>query len=66
MNRKEFKEICSNAVDDPKYQGKVIQVNLDSQVRCPHCNRMFFKGDFLGAIEIKCPDCKQIVSLRQL
>jgi DNA-directed RNA polymerase subunit RPC12/RpoP len=66
MNRQDFRTRNSRELRDPKYKNKVIDVNLDSQIRCPHCNHLFFKGDFKGAIEIKCSDCKKVTSLRQL
>lgn len=66
MNRQEFRTRNSQELRDPKYKTNVIHVNLDSKIRCPHCNHLFFKGDFKGAIEIKCSDCKKVIRLRQL
>jgi hypothetical protein len=68
MNRKDFKKHKSKAITSKKYKGSVIQVNLDTKVRCPHCNYLFFKGDFKGAIQIKCPmkDCKELTNIEQL
>ena len=33
------------------------------EYRCPHCNKLLFKGNFKGTIEIKCPKCKKIVKI---
>ena len=33
------------------------------EVRCPHCKKLLFKGNFKGNIEIKCDKCKNIVLL---
>ena len=68
MNRKDFRKHKSRALTIEKYKGSVIEVNQDAQVRCPYCNYLFFKGDFRGAIQIKCPmkDCKELVNIRQL
>lgn len=68
MNRRDFRKYQSKAITIEKYKGSVIQVNLDAQVRCPYCNHLFFKGDFKGAIQIKCPmkDCKELVNIEQL
>jgi phage FluMu protein Com len=31
------------------------------EYRCPHCRKLFFKGDMEeGIIEIKCKNCKNI------
>jgi uncharacterized protein (DUF2225 family) len=68
MNRKEFKKHKSKALTIERYKGSVIDVDMDSKVRCPHCNYMFFKGTFKGAIQIKCPmkDCKEMVNIQML
>lgn len=33
------------------------------EFRCPHCNKLLFKGNFKGKIEIKCGKCKHILLL---
>jgi hypothetical protein len=68
MNRKDYRKHKSKALRLEKYKGSVIKVNEDALVRCPFCNYLFFKGDFKGAIQIKCPmkDCKELVNIEQL
>jgi len=68
MNRKDFRKHKSKALRLEKYKGSVIKVNENTLVRCPYCNYLFFKGDFKGAIQIKCPmkDCKELVNIEQL
>ena len=68
MNRKDFKQYRSTAVTDPRFSDPVFDVNRMKENRCPHCNRLLFKGDFEGVIEIKCPmkDCREIISIKQL
>jgi phage FluMu protein Com len=32
-----------------------------SEIRCPHCNKLFFKASLVeGVVEIKCKNCKNI------
>ncbi|MFC1608890.1 hypothetical protein ACFL3M_01750 [Patescibacteria group bacterium] len=37
--------------------------NSKKQYRCPHCGKLFFKGDLVkGVVEVKCKNCKNICS----
>ena len=31
--------------------------------RCTNCNKLLFKGDFKGVVEIQCPRCKKLIKL---
>jgi len=68
MNRKDFRRLESKALTLDKYKGSVIEVDLDTLVRCPYCNYLLFKGQFMGAIQIKCPvkDCKELITIQML
>jgi hypothetical protein len=68
MNRKDFRKYESKAIQIEKYKGSVIEVNQDALVRCPYCNYLFFKGEFKGAIQIKCPmkECKELVNIQMI
>ncbi|MFC1644545.1 hypothetical protein ACFL08_00785 [Patescibacteria group bacterium] len=36
---------------------------VKKQYRCPHCGKLFFKGDLVkGFVEVKCKNCKNICS----
>jgi uncharacterized protein (DUF2225 family) len=65
MNRKEFRKYKSKALNLEKYKDSVIKVDLKEKIRCPFCNRMFFKGKFIGAIQVKCPECRELVNIEQ-
>lgn len=37
----------------------LIEVNRDSQIRCPYCRKLFAVGDIPETpIEVQCPRCK--------
>lgn len=55
--------------DLPQYKGHVLSVG-EGEVRCPYCNRLFFKGS-LGRgseIEVKCPrrECSKTIRINKL
>jgi len=37
--------------------------NINNQIRCSHCNKLLFKGDFKGVVEIQCTRCKKLIKV---
>lgn len=36
-----------------------------NEVRCKKCNKLLFKGNFNGVVEIKCSKCKNILKVEK-
>lgn len=34
------------------------------EYRCTKCNKLLFKGNYIGSIEILCTRCKKLIEIR--
>jgi uncharacterized C2H2 Zn-finger protein len=57
-----------HSLESNNEQAAFIQIDEGMELRCPHCNKLFAKGNLGegGKIEQKCPRCKNLCRFEKL
>lgn len=56
--------------NDPRFEGHVVDVNDEDEIRCPYCGRLLMKGNLApgSSIEVKClrRECHKIIRIQKV